>query len=182
MATDPVRAIRESWGIVRPRPYLVPPPVVPTRWTPCTHWGGTRKCASCERPKAAGVMVKAQSLYEGYRDFVRARIHAELLPYTNGGSFKEFSDLESDVWHNVARKIESYEDRGTPMAWLKVVVRSTVNDHFDSQWAKKRDIRLETLFGDTSTLTTDAVHAKPTSPTGKGPTPMTLPCPSTGNE
>jgi DNA-directed RNA polymerase specialized sigma24 family protein len=160
---------REGFHAYPPRPLSgdPPPPPVPPRWEPCKHFGGERICPLCEREAAeldqaiteiqaiadglaspelktlSGTMAHAQRIWERYHKFVRARLWAELRPYTQGGQpYCRMDEVESQVWMNVAAKIGGYTDRGTPMAWLTTVVHSTVNDWFKTEFRQCRDARL----------------------------------------
>jgi DNA-directed RNA polymerase specialized sigma24 family protein len=79
-------------------------------------------------------------------DFVRKRIHAEILPWTGGKSYPKFDDLEQETWWLIARQIKQYApepETGKPFAWLRTVVHSAVVDHFRSEYSQKRDVRKE---------------------------------------
>lgn len=127
-----------------PEPEPVPQAPVPQGVGPCAHYGGTWECERCriENTKAAvrlaGAMALAEQMYQQHRKFVLDRMHTELAPFTNGKPFEGFDDLEQDVWRSVASRIARYEDRSTPLAWLKHVVHGTVVDHFKRAWAAKR--------------------------------------------
>src|SRR5258708_30610504 len=69
-------------------------------WKPCKHFGGDRECERCQRKELvagliyAGAMAKADAMFKEHRAFVRKRINAELLPYTDGEAYHEFDDLK----------------------------------------------------------------------------------------
>lgn len=142
---DELLATIDGWRPATPAPVPTPTsaPESP-RWTPCRHFGGDRLCKRCvtENTRAgiiyAGAMAKADAMFKEHRAFVQYRIKAELFPWTNGPDHPEFDDIEQKVWQTVAARIATYEDTGTPMAWLKVVVHSAVIDYIRRTFAGKR--------------------------------------------
>lgn len=179
-----VRELQEMWGIRAPaRGSRIPKPTTAdSSWKRCKHWGGDRLCECCQqRELVAGHMARAQVIYLKHNTFVKKRLHAELLTHTNGtGQHEYFDDIEGLVWEKVASNIDNYESQGVPLAWLRKVVRSVVEDYFDSEWAKKRDIRKTQSLGDYNKALDQAAvvdecgdlvrpMAKPTSPEGRGP-------------
>ena len=90
-------------------------------------------------------MAKAERLWQdaGNRQWVKFRIGREVAKFTQGAAYEHFEEVESQVWLNVAARIESYVDNGTPKGWLTSVVFSTVQDWFAHQHAGKRDVRRE---------------------------------------
>lgn len=149
-STEDLHAMVRGWRPNEVQPAAVTPAPVPSQttnnqpWTPCKHYGGERLCERCKAEQTAtglryaGAMKLADAMYEKYRPFVRKRIHAELNPYTGGKAYPGFDDLELECWQAVAARIEKYIDHATPMAWLKVIIRGTVADHFKRTLAAKR--------------------------------------------
>jgi hypothetical protein len=167
---DELKAVVDG---LRPKPTPKPlPPMEPSPepWHPCAHFGGEDKCERCKRENTAArnVLAIANKMYEQFHLFVKSRIHAESIPWTNGKTYHEFADLEQKVWGRITSSIENYENSGTPMAWLRVVVRAVVVNHFRDERRKKRDTRKTVQFDITAH---DLVHpdsdfsvpAKPTA-------------------
>lgn len=120
--------------------------------------------------KASASMRKAQEMWDKYRKFVRARCRAEMRKYTESGEVNEaqLDDMEMAVWKQVAAKIDQYKDRGLkhgPLAWLKTVIFSVVNNYYRDSWRQCRDIRKETSLPSADLLTT-GTYAKPIRPKG----------------
>ena len=163
---DQTDAIARAWGIKQfkkvprlqpraPKATVVKHAVKP--WEPCIHWGGTRPCSTHEHKPLNGDQEKlGQDTWNarGNRGFVRKRIRAEILPYTDGNAYLKFDDLEASVWWTIAGRMRSYvpvrdqEGDVIPKAergWLREVVHSAVIDHFRAENNKTRDARREIL-------------------------------------
>jgi len=161
------------------------------RWKPCTHWGGTKdSCDRCQTP-VSGALGRAQAMFDEHRAFVLGRIASELSPYLGGRTsrtYSEFalpddknydmeklpgSDLENEVWKNVAAAIPQFVPNTAlkahgALAWLRSVVESTVKMHFRREWATKRGVAVTRQLPEDSegrgfVNPTDPTFAKPTA-------------------
>jgi len=131
-------------------PKVVRDQPVSTGWTPCRHWGGSRQCDNCRRAShVAGVMARAEALWQENHRFVRSHINTVLTRRGQEVTPDVFDDLDSGVWHRVTKTIESFKDPGNGTQrrdWLKQAVEWTVTDYFRDTMAAKRDVRKETSF------------------------------------
>jgi hypothetical protein len=119
-------------------------------WTPCHHWGGSRVCANCHRAShVAGVMARAQQLWEENHKFVRFYVQTVLDRRGQQVTPDVFDDLVSGVWHYVAKVIDSFKDPGNGTQrrqWLKKAADWTVSDYFRDTMRARRDSRRTDSF------------------------------------
>lgn len=147
---DEVKRLSAAWGVTKNQILRVPPSIPSKTWKPCKHWGGKDLCQNCKAERDGMVgdsSAQVQAMFDNHRPFVRKQLHAELRSRTNSGQHPEFRDIESQVWMTVKVRIEGYAERGQPIAWLKTVVHSTVQDYFKGKFRDMRDERKTANMG-----------------------------------
>ena len=138
----PHRLKKETPKVIRDQPVAT--------WTPCQHWGGSRVCANCHQANhVAGVMVRAQALWEENHKFVRSYVNTVLTRRSQEVTQQVFDDIVSGLWHRVVKTVDSFKDPGNGTQrrdWLKQAVEWTVSSYFADTMAAKRDSRRTESF------------------------------------
>lgn len=148
---DEAAQLRAKWGVTKNQALRIPPSVPQKAWRPCKHWDTTpvkdgeederRMCPNCAADREGMVgqySEQIQSMYDQHRRFVWKQLHERLRVRTSLAIHPEFYDIESKVWTTVNVRIAGYDDRGQPLAWLKSVIHSTVEDYFKEKYRTKR--------------------------------------------